>query len=118
MRRIHLALPLLLLTVACNRTVNTLPRLARPASPVEQILLQIPEGLEIRSVDYDAAMYSEATDANLSFALVGGRAFVKVMAVDRRTGELVLLLYENITQRAAPIQVIRFVATPTDPTSK
>jgi len=38
----------------------------------------------------------------------GGRAFVQVVAVDRESGEQVLLLHENITQRPAPLQIIRF----------
>jgi hypothetical protein len=40
----------------------------------------------------------------------GGRAFVKVYAVHRTSGEQYLLLYEDIARRPRPIQVIRFHA--------
>jgi len=47
-------------------------------------------------------------------ALIGqvGEAFVQVVAVDRTSGEQVLLLYENVAQRAHPIQIIRFRSQP------
>ena len=76
------------------------------------MVLEIPEGMEIRSIDYDATMYSDVSGTSGNFGVtstsVGGRAFVKVVAVERSTGEQVLLLYENILERSGPIQIIRF----------
>ena len=100
------ALPLL---AACARTVNTLPPVASPAAPTQEYTLEIPPELEIRSVDYDAALYSDVSGGgNFTSTSLGGRAFVKVYAVHRRTGEQYLLLYENLSNRARPVQIIRF----------
>lgn len=43
---------------------------------------------------------------------IGGRAFIKVHAVHKKTGEEYLLIYENIDQRPRPIQIIRFEPHP------
>ncbi len=118
MRIVSAGLPLLLVSAACTPTVNTLPPMTAPTTPTRDVLLQIPDGLEIRSVDYDVALYSDVSGGDLTFTSVGGRAFVKVVAVDRRTGEQVLLLYENITKRPTPIQVIRFRSTKSDSTGR
>jgi hypothetical protein len=43
---------------------------------------------------------------------MGGRAFLKVYAVHRRTGEQYLLVYEDIEHRKTPVQFIRFRPVP------
>jgi hypothetical protein len=92
-----------LLLAGCTHTVNTLPPLAAPGAALQEITLQIPNGLEVVSIDYDAALfsdvsgYSSASIGGTSTSL-GGRAFVKVHAVDRVTREQVLLLYEDVTK--------------------
>jgi len=100
------------LTIACGRTVNTLPPVSSPSAPVGELVLEIPAGLEVRSASYSATMFSDVSGTGGSFGVtttsVGGRAFVQVLAVDRATQEQVLLVYENISARAKPIQVIRF----------
>ena len=102
----------LLLLGGCTRTVNTLPPVTRPDAPLQEITLEIPDGLEVRSVDYDASMFSNVSGTSGTYGVtttaVGGRAFVKVFAIDRGSGEQVLLLYENIAERPRPIQIIRF----------
>ena len=112
MRVVPILLALTLSSAACSSTVNTLPPVTAPTAPLQEVVLEIPDGLEIRSVDYDATMYSDVSGMSGSYGVtstsVGGRAFVKVVAVDRKTGEQVLLLYENIHQRPKPIQIIRF----------
>jgi ketosteroid isomerase-like protein len=101
-----------LLLAGCTHTVNTLPPLAAPGAALQEITLQIPDGLEVVSIDYDAALfsdvsgYSSASIGGTSTSL-GGRAFMKVHAVDRVTREQVLLLYEDVTKRTEPIQIIR-----------
>ena len=107
-------LPLLIAiaSAACTSTINTLPPVTDPAAPVQEVSLQIPEGLDVRSVHYSATMYPNVSGTSGSYGVtstsVGGRAFVQVVAVDRETGEQVLLLYEDIAQRSEPIQIIRF----------
>ena len=108
---------LLALTVnasACN-PVNTVPAPVAPADPVQYYDLDLPSSLEIKSVDFDAAMFTNVSgSADLVGSQVGGRGFLKVYAVDRKTGEQYLLIYENIRERKRPVQVIRFRAVPDD----
>lgn len=102
----------LALLVGCGHTVNTLPPLATPGAAPQEVALEIPEGLEVVSIDYDATLFSDVSGYSSgsvggTSTSLGGRAFVKVHAVDRVTREPVLLLYENATSRPEPIQVIR-----------
>jgi hypothetical protein len=108
-------LPLLSATLtfaACSSTINTLPPVTDARAPIQEITLQIPAGLEVKSVNYNATMYANVSGTSGNYGVTstdaGGRAFVQVVAVDRDSGEQVLLLYENITQRPAPFQIIRF----------
>jgi hypothetical protein len=103
-------IPALLLLAAC-RPVNTVPAPVSPTDPVQEFALDLPANLEIRHVDFSATTFSDVSGSESSVATsVGGRAFLQVYAVDRSTGESVLLLYENIARRKQPIQVIRFRA--------
>jgi hypothetical protein len=104
------ALVLLALSAACSGTVNTVPPVVSPSAPAREYTLELPAELEIRSVDYSASLYSDVSGgAQVAItSSTGGRAFVKVYAVHRRTGEQYLLLYENIASRAQPVHIIRF----------
>jgi hypothetical protein len=85
----------------------TVPERVAPTDPVREFDLEVPPGLEIRNVDFSAMEY--ATDSDGPFAgAIGGRAFLKVYAVDRQTTESVLLIYEDIARRKRPVQIIRF----------
>src|SRR5882762_3328593 len=95
---------------ACNKTINTLPPTVTPTDPVQHYALRIPDSLEIKAVDFDAALYSNVGgtgDIGVGTTL-GERAFVKVHAVHRKTGEQYLLVFEDIARRRDPILVIRF----------
>jgi len=64
-------------------------------------------------VDFCATTFSDVSGSGGSMSSsVGGRAFVKVYAAHRTTGEQFLLLYEDIERRKRPVQVTRFVRTP------
>lgn len=98
--------------IACG-PVNTVPRPVSPTAAIQYFDLEIPPDLEIRSVDFSATTFSEVSGAGGATASeTGGRAFVKVYAVRRATGEQFLLLYEDIEHRKRPVRVIRFVPTP------
>ncbi len=103
------SLPLLFVAIACA-PVNTVPAPVSPTAAIQYHDLEIPPDLEIKAVDFAATTFSDVsgTGGSLSSA-VGGRAFVKVYAVHRTTGEQYLLLYEDIEHRRRPVQVIRFV---------
>lgn len=98
---------LLLLTVAAGcRTTTTLPRLSEINDPTKSVTLNIPEDMEVKSIDFSATMYGDQTGGTTQSAK--GRAFVKVYAVHRKTGQQYLLLYENIEKRAEPVMIVRF----------
>jgi hypothetical protein len=105
-------LPALLTGVACS-PVNTVPEPVSPTAAIQHYDLEIPADLEIKSVDFSATTFSDVSGSGGSTSSsVGGRAFVKVYAVHRTTGEQYLLLYEDIAHRKQPVQVIRFVRAP------
>jgi hypothetical protein len=104
----------LLLLVPCAwvagcAPVNTVPEPVTPTAAIQYYDLDVPPDLEIKAVDFSATTFSDVSGAggNTSSA-VGGRAFVKVHAVRRKTGEQFLLLYEDILHRKIPVQIIRF----------
>ena len=97
---------------ACN-PVNTVPKPVSPSTAIQYLDLEIPPELEIKAVDFSATTFSDVSGSSgLTSSSVGGRAFVKVYAVHRKTGEQFLLLYEDIARRKRPVQVIRFRPTP------
>ena len=90
--------------------VNTVPEPVQPSDPVEEFNLEIPDNLEVRHVDFSATMFAQGSGGQ-HVGSVGGRAFLKVYAVDRGSGESVLLIYENVAERRQPVQVFRFRST-------
>jgi hypothetical protein len=113
-----LALSTLATGIGCVKPVNTIPAPVAPTAAVQYYDLELPPDLEIRAVDFSSTAFSNvsgggATETPVSSS-VGGRAFVKVYAVHRTTGEQFLLLYEDVLRRRRPVQIIRFVPG-TDP---
>jgi hypothetical protein len=101
--------PALVAAGACS-PVNTVPAPVSPTAAIQYYDLEVPADLEIRAVDFSATTCSEVSGSGGATASsVGGRAFVKVYAVHRTTGEQFLLLYEDIAHRRRPVQVVRFV---------
>ena len=102
--------PALMASVACS-PVNTVPAPVSPTAAIQHYDLEVPGDLEIKAVDFSATTFSDVSGSGgATTSSVGGRAFVKVYAVHRRTGEQFLLLYEDIEHRKRPVQVIRFVS--------
>lgn len=93
---------------ACTRPINTLPPPVSPTAPVQYFDLEIPADLEVKAVDFSASTYSEVSGTDFVTSTVSGRAFVKIYAVHRDSGEQFLLVYEDIARRKQPIHVIRF----------
>ena len=103
--------PALAAGIACQPRIDTLPPTVSPTAAVQYYDLEIPPGLEIRDVDFSAATFSDVFGApgGATTSTASGRAFVKVYAVHRNTGEQFLLVYEDVARRRRPVQVIRFV---------
>jgi hypothetical protein len=97
------------LVAACT-TLNTVPGYVGAAAAIQHYDLEVPPDLEIKSVDFAATTFSDVSGSGGSTSSsVGGRAFVKVYAVHRVTGEHFLLLYEDVANRKLPFEIIRFV---------
>ena len=96
---------------ACIKPVNTVPAPVTPTAQIQYYDLELPADLEIKAVDFSATTYADVSGAPQGAvgSTVNGRAFVKVYAVQKTTGEQVLLLYEDITRRRRPVQIIQFV---------
>ena len=106
-------LPSLAIVTGCVHPVNTIPPLVSPTAEIQRYDVEVPPELEIKAVDFSSTAFSEVSGGTNGTAVgstVGGRAFVKVYAVHRSTGEQFLLLYEDIVRRRRPIQIIRFVS--------
>ena len=100
----------LALGTACVQPVNTVPPAVTPADPVQYYDLELPPDLDIKGVDFSATTFTAVSGgAENTSSSVGGRAFVKVYAVSRTTGENFLVLYEDVARRKRPVQIIRFV---------
>jgi hypothetical protein len=98
--------------VACH-PVNTVPDPVSPTAAIQYYNLEIPPDLDIRAVDFSATTFSAVSGSGgYTSSQTGGRAFVKVYAVRRTTGEQFLLLYEDIEHRKRPVRVIEFVPAP------
>ena len=106
-----IALTAIATETACVKPVTTVPAPVTPTAQVQYYDLEVPPDLEIRSVDFSATMYSDVsgTPQGPVGSTVNGRAFVKVYAVEKTSGEQFLLLYEDIARRKRPVQIIRFV---------
>lgn len=113
MRRSFLMCGSLVVSVVACAPVNTVPEPVSPTAAVQYYNLDVPPDLDIKSVDFSATTFSSVggTGGETSSA-IGGRAFVKVYAVHRKSGEQYLLLYEDIAKRKRPVQIIHFAAAP------
>jgi hypothetical protein len=106
---------LALAAIPACRPINTVPAPLTPADPVQYYDLDLPSSLEIKSVAFDAALFADVSGGpDAVGSQIGGRGFLKVYAVDRKTGEQYLLIYENIRERKRPVQVIHFHGVPDD----
>lgn len=96
------------LVLAC-RPVNTIPPPVAPDDPALGLELDIPRWLDVRSIEFDAAFFSEVKGSgNYTETDVGGRGFLTVHGVHRETGEQYLLLYDDVMKRSRPAHIIRF----------
>jgi hypothetical protein len=97
---------------ACGPT-NTVPAPVAPSDPIQYYDLNLPESLQVQSIEFAATTFSEVSGyGGTTGSEVGGRAFIQVYAIHRETGEHYLLLYEDIANRKQPVHVIRLQPTP------
>jgi len=107
-RHVPFALVLLAAALAgCSEGFrNTLLPTAEDGGAPPEYRLIIPEGYDVRSVDYDAALVGIASGENTSTE-VSGRGVVAVYAVERATGAEVVLVYDDIASRPTPTAILR-----------
>lgn len=114
MKRAHVAFLLSVPLLAGCGPVNTVPAPLASSDPIQHYDLEVPDSLEIRAVDFQATTFADVGGmSGIVTSNVGGRAFLKVYAVHKRTGDQYLLVYENISKRRLPTFIVRFVPVPT-----
>jgi hypothetical protein len=79
---------------------------------IERYQVTLPPDVEVRSANYSvtALPYVTGVKGNTSSA-VQVRPLLTVYAVRRRTGEQLVLIYEDLAQRKQPSQIIQLVAS-------
>ncbi len=73
-----------------------------------QYRIEVPDGYDVRSVDYDAALVGLASgDSSGTSTSVAGRGVVTVYAVETSTGHEVVLIYDDVLARSSPTAIVR-----------
>jgi hypothetical protein len=97
----------------CQTSQSVLDRQRHDGPPIEYTL-QVPPAFEVVSVDFDVAYASTMSGGGgvggVIIPVTGSsqeQAFVKVNAVDRATGQRVLLVYGDLRRRSEPLAIIR-----------
>ncbi len=83
---------------------TTLLTTAEGDAPPVEYRVEIPDGYDVRSVDYDAALVGIASGENAT--TVEGKGVVSVYAVERATGREVVLVYDDVESRATPTAIL------------
>lgn len=100
----------LALLAGCARGVPDVLQVPGPYEVPREYTLQIPAGYDVRSASFGAS-YATSVSGGVGDAAVTGSstqdAFVSVYAVERATGQEVLLVYGDIRRRAEPVAIIR-----------
>ena len=87
---------------------TTLLETAEAGQPAPEYRVSIPDGYEVMSVDYDAALVGFASgDSSGTSTTLGGKGVLSVYAVERATQQRVVFVYDDVRGRATPTAVIR-----------
>ena len=105
----RLSLLALVLLAGCSPGYgSTLLPTAEAGAPAPEYRIEVPDGYEIRSVDYDASLVGIASgNGNVTTTNVRGRGVVAIYATERATGQEVVLVYDDVQNRPTPSAVIR-----------
>ena len=109
--RLALVLPLVALAGCSPGYGSTLLPTAEAGAPAPEYRIDVPDGYDVRSVDYDASLVGIASGERTS-TRVAGRGVVAIYAVERATGQEVVLVYDDVQNRPAPSAVIRLDRAP------
>lgn len=107
------ACSILPLVAACNTGntgVETRPYPVSATAAIERNDLEIPRDLEVRSASYSVTGLADVSGMNgTTSSAVELRQLLTVYAVNRATGEQLLLIYDDLAQRRQPSRIIRIV---------
>ncbi len=96
--------------VACNTSVTPRPYPVSATAAIEHSDLEVPRDLEVRSASYSVTGLPDVSGINgTTSSTVQVRPLLTVYAVHRTTGEHLLLIYEDLSQRKQPSRIIRMV---------
>lgn len=105
--RLALLVALALSIAGCGSSYrSTLLPTAEAGGPPPQYRVVVPEGYDVLSVDYDASLVGIASGEDTSTE-VKGRGVLAIHAVERATGDEVVLVYDDIQGRPRPSAIIR-----------
>ena len=90
---------------------STLLPTAQAGAPAPEYRVVVPDGYDVRSVDYDASLVGIASGEATS-TVVRGRGVISVYATERATGAEVVLVYDDVQNRPTPSAVIRLDRAP------
>ena len=103
-----LPLVLIVLSACAPGYQSTLLPTAEVGAPPPEYRIQIPDGYDVRSVDYDASLVGIASGNQYSTSTdVRGRGVVAVYAVERATGDEVVLIYDDVAARPTHTAILR-----------
>ena len=87
---------------------STLLPTAEAGAPAPEYRIEVPDGYDVRSVDYDAALVGIASGNEFGTSTdVRGRGVIAIYAVETATGDEVVLVYDDMQNRPTPTAVIR-----------
>lgn len=114
MPRQFLAVCLATLALAGCHTERAILRNLDPDAPAAEYTIRIPDGYDVRSAGFGAAYatsVSGGVDVNGISQPVSGSSYqqpyVHVYAVERATGQEVLLVFGDMRRRADPVAIVR-----------
>jgi hypothetical protein len=97
---------------------GTLPYPVSATAAIDRFDLVLPPGVEVRSASYSITGLSSVSGLNGNTnSAIETRPLLTVYAVQRKTGEQLVLIYDDLKQRKEPSQIIRLVV-PSDSSRK
>ena len=94
----------------CSRGIPEVLQVPGPYEVPREYTVQIPDGYDVRSATFGTSYAASVSGGAGDTAVTGSStqdAYVSVFAVERATGQEVVLVYGDIRRRAEPVAIIR-----------
>ena len=104
MRRLSLLLTVLVVALSGCRQSRPLLRTLPAGATALEAAIEIPDGYDVRTAGFGASYNTHVSGGSGSSTQ---QPYVYVHAVERATGQNVLLVYGDIRRRAEPVLIVR-----------